>query len=201
MSYLNYTHIDNFNFVQNQPTNIYYQSFYQQQQQQQWPPQHHQPQQQQWYQQHHQRQQQQQQWYPEQQIPQQQKWYPEQQIPQQQKWYQEQWHQEPQPQQRQQQDKHTYIEESGYSQPYNMNQDLDHFSSERQSPQNLQFQCIQKKKQENQNTKAEKSSEKCQICSKEDIKIVFAFNGEVCEACKKFFERAIKHRKGKLIID
>ena len=154
---------------------MYYQSFYQHQQQPQWPPQQQQPQQQQWYQ--------------EQQQPQQQQWYPPQ--------------QQQQPEQGQQQDNYNYIEKSGYFQTNNLNQGLNHFSSERQSPTDLQLQCIQKKNQENQNTKVEKSSsfEICQICSIKNVKILFAFNGQVCEACKKFFERAIKHRKGKRLID
>ena len=42
----------------------------------------------------------------------------------------------------QQQDNYNYIEKSGYFQTNNLNQGLDHFSSERQSPQDLQLMSL-----------------------------------------------------------
>ena len=73
--------------------------------------------------------------------------------------------------------------------------------SPKDSQLGTQFETQQdQEKQKTVKNKVKKNSssyETCKVCSKESEKIIFAYNMQICEACKKFYQRAINKTEGK----
>ena len=58
-----------------------------------------------------------------------------------------------------------------------------------------------KKTIENKVKKSSSPYETCKVCSKNSDKIIFAYNMQICQACKKFYQRAIDKSEGKQYVD
>ena len=79
----------------------------------------------------------------------------------------------------------------------NYNRSLDRFQTLQNEPVKNQSKKTSQKTVEQKVKKISRSDDTCHVCEKTSEKIIFAYNAQMCEACKKFYQRATNKSKGK----